>query len=284
MTHDKRLPDTRFGAGLLTKLENKEAFVLPIRDAGAPSQPKRLDGQMGIKEKDESIEEAQAREGTEETVFVRENDESTEIGVPETIRGTELEHNLARTYRNAQRDDESPLPEADSVFYFESSQKVPAEMPSMEAEAGGYRTGYTWEVTEDPSMELMNDHEVAISSDDIVDGDINVYDLEHMETEEGVIHFDRPTALLEPTRDRITVFRSGDLEYRGEVSGFRDFLSEEYDWDTDEVDTYATAKVQARMDAYDDKLGSQTSEELVNDEYMSAVSELGDLFQNFPNP
>lgn len=284
MTHDKRLPDTRFGAGLLTRLKDEDAFVLPIRDAGAPSQPKRLDGQMGIKEKDESIEEAQAREGTEETVFVRENDESTEIGVPETIRDTELEYSLVRTYRNAQRDEESPLPEADSVFYFESSQEVPAGMPTMEAEAGGYETGYTWEVTEDPSIELMNDHEVAVSSDDIIDGDINVYDLEHMKTDDGVIHFDRPTALLEPTEDKITVFRSGDLEYQGDVTGFQNFLQEEYDWNMEEVDAYATAKVQARMDAYGDELGSQASEELVNDEYMSAVSELGNSFLNFPKP
>lgn len=284
MTHNERLPDTRFGAGLLTRLENEDAFVLPVRDAGAPSQPKRLDGQMGIKEKDESVEGAQAREGTEETVFVRENEDSTEIGVPETIRDTELEHNLIRTYRNAQRDDGSPLPEADSVFYFESSQEVPEGLPTMEAEAGGYETGYTWEVTEDASMELMNDHVVDFSYEDIMEGDINVYDLEHMETDDGVIHFDRPTALLEPTEDQIAVFKSGELEYHGDVAGFGDFLQGEYDWDMDEVDTYATAKVQARMDAYGDKLGSQTSEELVNDKYMNAVSDLGESFRNFPTP
>lgn len=282
MTHKERLPDARFGAGLLTKLEDEDTFILPVRDAGAPSHPMRLDGQMGIKEKDESIEDAQAREGTEETVFVRERDGSAEIGVPETIRDTELEHNLIRTYRNAQRDEKSPLPEADEVFYFEASQEVPEGMPTMEAEAGGYQTGYTWEVSDDVSMELMNDHEVGFSSDEVVDGGVTVYDLEHMETEDGVVHFDRPTALLEPTEDRITVFRSGEIQYHGGVAGLRDFLSEEYDWEMEDIQTVATAKVGARLDAYSDKLGEQASEEFVNDEYMEAVSKFGNAFQNFP--
>lgn len=283
MTHDERLPDTRFGAGLLTRLEGEDAFVLPVRDAGAPSQPMRLDGQMGIVE-DEKIKEAQAREGTEETVFVRENDGSAEIGVPETIRDTELEHNLVRTYRNAGRDESSPLPEADGVFYFEASQEVGEGMPSTEIEQGRHETGYTVEVTDDVSTELMNDHVVDFSYEDIVDGDISVYDLEHMETDDGVIHFDRPTALLEPTEDQISVFRGGELEYRGDVAGFTDFLSEEYDWDMEEIETPATAKVQARMDAYGDELGEQTSEEFVNDEYMDAVSALGEAYEAFPEP
>lgn len=284
MTHNERLPDARFGAGLLTRLEDEDAFILPVRDAGAPSQPMRLDGQMGIKEKDESVEDAQAREGTEETVFVREGNGSAEIGVPETIRDTELEHNLIRTYRSAQRDEESPLPEADGVFYFEASQEVPDGMPTMEAEAGGYRTGYTWEVTDDASMELMNDHEVGLGSDELVGGEVTVYDLEHMETDDGVIHFDRPTALLEPTEDKVSVFRGGELQYQGDVAGLRGFLSEEYGWEMDEIKTAATAKVGARLDAYGDELGKQASEEFVNDEYMEAVSNLGNAFQNFPEP
>lgn len=283
MRHDERLPDTRFGAGLLNKLEGEDTFVLPVRDGGAPSQPMRLDGQMGIVE-DEKIKEAQAREGTEETVFVRENDGSAEIGVPKTIRGTDLEHNLVRTYRNAQRDESSPLPEADDVFYFEASQEVGEGMPSTEIEQGRHETGYTVEVTDDTSTELMNDHVVDFSYEDIVDGDVNVYDLEHMETDDGVIHFDRPTAILEPTEDKISVFRGGEPEYQGDVAGFTDFLSEEYDWDMDEVETPATAKVQARMDAYGDKLGEQTSEEFVNDEYMEAVSALGEAYNAFPEP
>lgn len=284
MTHNERLPNTRFGAGLLTKLEGDEAFVLPIRDAGAPNQPMRIDGQMGIKEKDESVESAQTREGTEETVFVKENNGSTKIGVPESIRGTELEHNLVRTYRNARRDQESPLPEADGVFYFESSQTVGEGMPSVEIENGGYESAYTWEVTDGASMELMNDQEVAVNMGEITSGDVSVYDLEYMQTDEGVIHFDRPTALLEPTEDRISVFKGGEIEYEGDIAGFDEFLQEEYGWDMDEVETPATAKVQARMDAYGEQLGDQTSEHLVKDEYMKAVSRLGDAFKAFPSP
>lgn len=283
MTQNEKLPDIRFGAGLLTRLAG-DAFVLPVRDAGAPSQPMRIDGQMGIKEKDESIEEAQAREGTEETVFVREKEDSVEIGVPETIRDTDLEHNLVRTYRNAGRDEESPLPEADGVFYFEASQEVGEDMPRTEAESGGYETGYTWEKTDDISMELMNDHVVDFTVDEVLDGDMAVYDLEHMETEDGVNHFDRPTAVLEPTEDRIAVIRGGEVEYRGDVEGFTDFLSEEYDWDMDEVDTPATAKVQARLDAYGDELGPQTSEEFINDEYMNTVTGLGEAFEDLSAP
>ena len=284
MTHNERLLDTRFGAGLLTKLDGDDAFVLPIRDAGAPNQPMRIDGQMGIKEKDESVESAQAREGTEETVFVKENDGSTKIGVPESIRGTELEHNLVRTYRNARKDQESPLPEADEVFYFESSKNVGEGMPAVEIENGGYESAYTWEVTDSASMELMNDHEVELTREELASGDVSVYDLEYMEAEDGVIHFDRPTALLEPTEDRISVFKGGEMAYEGDIAGFEKFLQEEYGWDMDEVDTPATAKVQARLDAYGDELGDQTSKQLVNDEYMKAVSGLGDAFQKFPTP
>lgn len=284
MTHDERLPGMRFGAGLLNKLEGGEAFVLPVRDDGPIAQPKRIDGQMGIKEKDESIERAQAREGTEETAFVRETGDTVELGIPETLRGTELQDNLGDTYRKARRDDSSPLPQIDGIFYFEASQEVPAGMPTVEAEQGGYETGYTWEVTDDVSMELVNDHEVGIGLEEIVSGDIVPYDLEHMVTDEGVIHFDRPTVLLEPTDDQITVFRSGEIEYQGDVSGFRDFVSSNYGWDMSEVETAATAKVQARMDAYGDELGSQTAEEFVNDEYMEAVSGLGDAFRGFPEP
>ena len=283
MTHNEKLPDTRFGAGLLTKLD-EDAFVLPVRDAGAPSQPMRIDGQMGIKEKDESIEEAQTREGTEETVFVRERDDSVEIGVPETVRDTDLEYNLVRTYRNAGRDEGSPLPEADGVFYFEASQEVGDRMPTTEAESGGYETGYTWERTDDVSMELMNDHEVDFSTEEVLDGDIAVYDLEHIETDDGVVHFDRPTAVVEPIEDRIAVFRGGEVEYRGDVDGFTDFLSEEYDWNMDEVDTPATVKVQARLDAYDKDLDPQTSEEFINDEYMNTVSALGESFEDLSAP
>lgn len=284
MTHDERLLDTRFGAGLLNKLEGEDAFVLPVRDAGAPSQSMRLDGQMGIVE-DEKIKQAQAREGTEETVFVREDGDSAEIGVPETIRGTELEYNLVRTYRNAGRDENSPLPEADGVFYFEASQEVGEGMPSTEIEQGRHETGYTIEKTDDVSTELMNDHVIDIGYDEIVDGDISVYDLEHMEDGDEVIHFDRPTALLEPTEDRIKVFRGGELKYDGDVKGFTDFLTEEYDWDMDGVETPATAKVQARMDAYkDDELGEQTADEFINDEYMEAVSVLGDAYRALPEP
>ncbi len=281
MKHDERLPDTRLGAGLLNRLED-DVLVLPIRDAGAPSQPKRLDGQMGIKEKDESIEEAQAREGTEETVFIREKDE-TALGIPETIRDTELEYNLVRKYRKASEDQESTLPEAEDVFYYEASQEAPEGMPVMETEAGGYSTAYTWEVTEDVSKELMNDHVVEIDSDSVKSGELKVYDLEHMETEDGVIHFDRPTALLEPEEDRITVFRSGELQYQGDVEGLEDFLSEEYGWEMDEVDTMATAKVGARLDAYEE-IGWQTEQAFINDEYMEALDEIGESFQDLPAP
>lgn len=284
MKHENRLPETRFGAGLLTKLEGGDAFVLPIRDNGPIAQPKRIDGQMGIKEKDESVEEAQAREGTEETAFVRETEDLVELGIPETVRGTRIGENIVETYKTAGRDEGSPLPAIDGLFYFDASQVVPEGMPSVEAERGGYETGYTWEVTDDVSMELMNDHEVAVSREDIFEGDIKVYDLEHMETDDGVVHFDRPTALLEPTEDRIAVFRSGELQYQGDVSGFRDFLSEEYSWDMSDVETAATAKVQARMDAYGDELGSQTAEEFVNDAYMEGVSGIGDAFNDLPNP
>jgi len=285
MTHEERLPDTRLGAGLLTKLQGTDSYIVSIRDDGPIAQSKRADGQMGIKEKDESIERAQAREGTEEAVFVKETEGFVELGVPETIRGTELEHNLVRTYRTAGRDETSPLPEADGVFYFEASQEVPEGMPTMEAENGGYRTGYTWEVLDgDVSKELMNDHVVDLERGDIMERDISVYDLEYMETDEGVTHFNRPTALLEPKQDRIAVFRGGQLEYEGDVEGFQDFLQDEYGWDMDEVNTPATAKVQARMDAYGDQLGQQTSREFVNDKYMQGISGIGEAFSNFPEP
>lgn len=283
MTHNEKLPDTRFGAGLLTRLEGEDTFVLPVRDNGPIAMPKRIDGQMGVKEVDEAIEEAQAREGTEETAFVKETEDGTFLGVPSTIEDTYLEDNLVETYRTARTDESSPLPEFDGVFYFEASQEVPEGMPTTEAENGGYQTGYTWEVSDDVSQELMNDNVVDISSEEILEGNISVYDIEHMETDDGAVHFDRPTVVLDTTEDEIAVFRSGEKEYKGDVEGFRDHLSNEYDWDMDEIDNMATAKVQARLDAYDDKLGPQSSEELVDQDYMEAISNVGEAFEAFPD-
>lgn len=289
MEDNKGLPDTRFGAGLLTRLEGEDTFVLPVRDDGPIAMPKRIDGQMGVKEKDEAIEEAQAREGTEETAFVKETEEGNYLGVPNTIEGTELEDNLVDTYNTARSDEGSPLPEVDGVFYFEASQEVPDGMSVAETEKEGYETGYTWEISGDVSMELMNDHVVDIDSEEILKGDISVYDIEHMETDDGAVHFDRPTVLLDPTDDDVAVFRGGEKQYRGDVEGFRDHLANEYGWDMDEVDTMATAKVQARLNAYEDdaveeELGEQSARELVNQDYKEAISELGDMFNNFPEP
>jgi len=282
------LPDMRFGAGLLTRLEGEDVFVLPVRDNGPIAMPKRIDGQMGVKEQDESIEEAQAREGSEETAFVKETEEGTYLGIPTTIQDTELEDNLLDTYRTAGLDVDSPLPDFDGVFYFEASQEVPDGMSTVEAEDEGYETGYTWEIDEDVSMELMNDYMVGIGYEEIVEGEIDIYDIEHMETDDGAVHFDRPTVLLEPTEDRVAVFRGGEKEYEGDVEGFRDHLSSEYGWGMEDVDTPATAKIQARMHAYKDdasegSLGDQSSEQLINDEYMGRLSKLGKAFQDFPS-
>ena len=283
------LPNMRFGVGLLTRLEGEDKFVLPVRDNGPIAMPKRIDGQMGVKEQDESIEEAQSREGSEETAFVKETEDETLLGVPTTIQGTELEDNLFETYQRASLDEDSPLPDFDGVFYFEASQEVPDGMSTVEAEDEGYETGYTWEIDEDVSMELMNDHMVGIGYEEIVEGEIDIYDIEYMETDEGAIHFNRPTVLLEPTEDQVTVFRSGEKEYEGDVEGFRDHLSNEYGWDMEEVGTPATAKVQARMHAYKDdasegNLGDQSSEQLINDEYMNRLIQLGEAFEGFPSP
>lgn len=289
MTNNGELPDTRFGAGLLTRLEGEDTFVLPVRDDGPIAMPKRVDGQMGVKERDEAIEEAQAREGTEETAFVMETEDGTYLGVPSTIKDTHLEDNLIETYTTARTDESSPLPEFDGVFYVESSQEVPEGMSVAEAENGGYETGYTWEISDDASMELMNDHVVGINSEDVLEGDVSVYDIEHIETEDGAVHFDRPTVILDPTEDQVAVSKSGEIQYNGNVEGLRDHLSSEYGWDMEDPDTLATAKVQARLNAYEDdsvdaQLGEQSAEEFVNQEYKEAISQLGDAFDTFPEP
>ena len=153
----------------------------------------------------------------------------------------------------------------------------------MEAEAGGYETGYTLEASDDFSLELMNDQVVDISSEEVLDGDVSVYDLEHMETDDGVIHFDRPTALLDPVEDEVAVLRGGELEYHGSVSGLGEFLAEQYEWNMEEVGTGATVKVGARIEALENP-GSESYEEFVNDDYAEAMSKLGDAFRSFPKP
>lgn len=280
MTDNRNLPNKREGAGLIWNIDGK--LAMPIRDNGPIPQPKRLDGQMGRVE-DEKVKEAQEREGTEETAIVREG-EGAELGVPENIRGTELEHNLVRTYRRAGSDEGSSLPEVEDVFYYEASQQVPEGMSSTEVDAG-HVTGYTFEITDDISEERINELAVGVDSEEIQEGDLALYDLEHMVGEDGeVTHFDRPVAFLDPQEDEIAVYRSGELQYQGEVSGLKDFLEEEYEWDMSDVDHPATAKVQARLNAYGDRLGKQTRETFVNDAYMEALSEIGDAFRNAPEP
>lgn len=279
MRHTDRLPDTRNGAGLLWNLHG--THVLPIRDNGPIAQPKRIDGQMGMVE-DELVKDAQTREGTEETAIVREHDGQVELGIPSLIKGTEMEENLIETYKTAREDENSPLPELDGTFTYGATQQVPDGMPTKEADAG-HLTGYTYEVTDDVSQELMNDLSVDLYADDLLDGDLAVYDLEHME-DDNVIHFDRPVALLDPQDDEIAVYRGGELEYNGDVAGFQDFLEDEYDWDMSDIETPATAKVQARLDAYGDELGEQTSETLVDDAYMDGIAQIGRAFEEMPEP
>lgn len=278
MTDDRKLPDKREGAGLIWNINGK--LAMPIRDNGPIPEPKRLDGQMGRVE-DELVKVAQEREGTEETAIVREG-EQNELGVPANIRDSELEHNLVRTYRRAGSDENSPLPEIDDVFYYEASQQVPEGMPTTEVDAG-HVTGYTFEITDDISEERVNELDVDLNPENIRGGDLALYDLEHMAGDE-VTHFDRPVALLDPEDDQIEVYRSGECQYQGDVEGLKDFLTDEYDWDMSDVEHPATAKVQARLDAYDDQLGDQTREMFVNDEYMEALSDIGDAFRNAPQP
>ncbi len=279
MEEENNLPDKREGAGLIWNLSGN--LVMPLRDNGPIAQPKRLDGQMGRVE-DEKVKVAQAREGTEETALVCEGD-TTELGVPENIRDTELEHNLVRTYRRAGGDENSSLPEIDDVFYYEASQEVPENMPQAEVDAG-HITGYTYEVTDDISEERINDLKIDVDPREVSSGELAIYDLEHMVNDGEVTHFDRPVAMLDPEQDEIEIYRNGEKQYQGGVAGLSDFLEEEYGWDMSDVDRPATAKVQARLDAYDGRLGEETGEVLVNDQYMEALWEVGESFRGFPQP
>ncbi len=279
MENENDLPDKREGAGLIWNMSGN--LVMPVRDNGPIPQPKRLDGQMGRVE-DGKVKVAQAREGTEETALVREG-ENTELGVPENIRGSELEHNLVRTYRRAGSDENSSLPEIDDVFYYEASQEVPESMPQAEVDAG-HITGYTYEITDDISEERMNDLSIDIDPDRVGE-DLAVYDLEHMVGDEGeVTHFDRPVAMLDPEGDHVEIYRNGERQYSGDVSGLKGFMAEEYDWDMEDVSHPATAKVQARLKAYEDSLGDQTREELVNDQYWDSMDDIDAAFSDFPQP
>lgn len=279
MKEENDLPDKREGAGLIWNISGK--LVMPVRDNGPIAQPKRLDGQMGRVE-DEKVKVAQAREGTEETALVREG-ETTELGVPENIRGSELEHNLVRTYRRAGSDQNSSLPEIDDVFYFEASQEIPENMPQAEVDAG-HLTGYTYEITDDISEERMNDLKIDVDPQQVSEGDLAIYDLEHRVNDGEVTHFDRPVAMLDPEEDQIEIYRNGERQYQGDVAGLSDFLEEEYSWDMSDVDHPATAKVQTRLDAYNDRLGENTGEVLVNDQYTEALEEIGDKFRDVPQP
>lgn len=281
MRHTDRLPESRNGAGLLWNMNG--THVMPIRDNGPIAQPKRADGQMGMVE-DELVKNAQAREGTEETAIIRYEDDRVELGVPSLIEGTPLEENLLDTYQTAREDDNSPLPAIDGTFTYDAAQETPDGMPQKEVDAG-HVTAYTYEVTDSVSQELMNDLAIDIEPEEIKDGSMEVYDLEHMTTDDDdVIHFDRPVAMLDAEDDTITVYRSGQQDYHGPVDEFESFLEDEYDWEMTNVTAPATAKVQARLDAYGDQLGDTTEDVMVNQAYMQGLSAIGDAFDDMPAP
>lgn len=264
------LPNLKYGAGLVWKIQNSPVLILPIRDEEAPVDPARIDCQTG-KVEDEGPVSAQIREGTEETVIVRERDEKVELGIPTLIEDTKFEESLKYYYEGARCDDSSPLPDYDSTFYYESSVCLPQGLPEKSLNSE-YKTGYLMNFENNTvTEELLNQMTVGLDLSDLISGDYNVYDIENMKYPEYK-HFDRPVLFLNYENGECSAYKSGDLMYQCHVSEFKQFLKSDMDWEVD--DEISTCKVQGILHCLE--CSESVDNELVHDEYINRLESVGD--------
>lgn len=264
------LPDLKYGAGLVWKVQDSPVLMLPVRDEKAPADPARIDCQTG-KIEDEDLVSAQMREGTEETAIVRESDEKVELGIPTLIKDTKFEESLKYYYEGARCDDSSPLPEYDSTFYYESSICLPCGLPEKSLNSE-YKTGYLMNFENDTvTEELLNQMTVGLDLSDLITGDYTIYDIENMRYPE-YNHFDRPVLLLNYENGECSAYKSGDMIYQGHVSEFRRFLKSDMDWEVD--DEISTCKTQAVLHCLE--CCESVDDELVQDDYIDRLRSVGD--------
>jgi|AntRauMinimDraft_3_1070383.scaffolds.fasta_scaffold02715_1 hypothetical protein len=268
------LPNIRYGAGLIWTIKEKPIYILPIRDEGAPTDNMKIDGQMGTVE-NENIEETQFREGTEEMVIIRETDSKSELGVPRCIKDTEYEVNLKQMYKKAESDSNSSLPKIDSVFYYNADIKTSHQLPTKEINSE-YKTGYTFKIHDDTlAEELINNLVLDISIDKLISGEYKLYDLESMESE-NIIYFDRPTAILNYETGRIIISRYGDIQYDGSITGLKQFLQTEYNWDLED-EILSTCKVQSQL-IQNNNVDTDVKNILIDNKYVAELRTISNIF------
>lgn len=263
------IPSLDYGAGLVHKLYDQPVVILPIRDKMAPTDPKMIDCQTGHIE-DENLVSAQIREGTEETIIIREYDDDIQLGVPNMIKNTEFERDLKHYYEVARCDNSSPLPEYDSTFYYECDISTPDRLPTKSINEN-YDTGYTLNFAEEKvTEELINQLTIGIEIDDLVSGNYSVYDIENT-TYPEYRHFDRPVLLLNYKTGKSHIFKSGDILETFNILDVEDFLQRELGWDIKEQ--IATYKVQSIL--YCLESNRSIKREIVDDRYLEKLSKVG---------
>lgn len=234
--------ETRVAGGMQMKKKGEPVLYGPVRDEGAPSEPRKLDSSAGLMQEDESIRSLQWGEGMEEVVWIEEGT----LLLPDIVRDTPVEQRVIDEYNTAATADSNDLSPvtADEVAYIDAEITVPAEMDVMRF--GEYRTGIVEQppVTEDDitSMELVNYLEL-----DVPDSASPV-DLEHMPGDDGINHFDRPVYELNVETAETAIYQGGQKLYDGDLEGALAYIEDEDGLDWDPLpDTPATVKVQGAI-------------------------------------
>jgi hypothetical protein len=235
------LDKIRFGAGLSWKIENSPTFIFPFRDSGAPTSPSRLDANSG-RVGNESLKSAQIREGTEETILVRD----TTLLIPSVIENTIFEENLLNRVKNVSDFDNSI--EINDYDYIDSNICTPSNISSMKVEEN-YSTGFIFESNSDISIELINDLELDLDYKKLLT-EYQLYDIEYDDSDNSSMnHFSRNTIIINLEDYEFVVYDDGDIKFRDDLNLFRDFVVEDYDKNLEK--DLSTIKVSKRLSKYD---------------------------------
>lgn len=269
------IPNLTYGAGLFWKIENSTELIFPIRDDSAPSSPCKVDCQIGYVG-DESLISAQIREGTEETVILRDRSGETQLGIPSFIKDTKFEESLKYYYESAVCDSSSPLKQYDSTFYYKCKLKEPRDFP-IKTINSEYETGYVFNFNNDTiTEELINMMSIELETEELKSGDYYIYDLENT-THSGYQHFNRPVILLDYQTGDTLLFKSGEVKFEDDISNLRSYLTNTLGWELN--DSISTCKVQAILQSFE-KTSSNVRKELIDEEYIKNLSIIGETMKD----
>lgn len=227
----------RFGSGLIWKLKDEKIFLLPLRGPNAPSKPLHIDSSSGRPKENEHPIETQTREGTEETVLVKNNN----LVLPDIIKNKSEESNILSNYQRLCKK-YNYLPEIDGVEYIDSKIETPKIFSKYKDSIGS--TGYTIEHENVQSIEFLNDLVLNINEQELVNK-YEIYDIEASYNSEKFVHYDRPTVILKLGKGLVKVLHQNQVIFHGNINQLLKFLEKYYEQNLQKPIT--TIKVQHRL-------------------------------------